>query len=177
MSFETIEQRYPNSFTDNWVTNLHHYTPAFVIFQGDTLHQNTIDDSNVETIYQELIGEFPHEVHRKTRPYVEEVYVHVDDLESNEELAEKVLEILKALEDYAIYDETHHSDLETSRFEEYIANELAWEISRELYFLDETDDIQAWIGENMDKVYENCDGSIDDYPFNTEKLAELYKKA
>lgn len=171
MSFETLEQHYPSFFTDNWVTNFHHYTPAFIIFQGDTLHQNTIDDSNVQTIYEELVNEFPHEVHKKSRPYVEEVYVHVDDLESNEELAEKVLEILKALEDYPIYDESHYCDLEHARLVEYMQDYLVVDLAHALGMDEEA--VAQWVLDNEDTVWDHFDGSVDDVPFNIEEIATL----
>lgn len=171
-AYETLVNNYHSSFTATWVTNLHHYTPAFVIFQGDTLHQNTIDDSNVETIYEELVGEFPHEVHKNARPYVEEVYIHVADLESNEELAEKVLDILKALDYYPIYDESHYSDLEYARLLEYMRDDLPHELALELD-RDDVEEIEQWIGDNMDTVWDHYDGSVDDVPINVEELAKL----
>lgn len=150
---------------------------SVIVYSGDTMHQNTIDDSNIETIFEDLNEQYPHLVGLEHKAYHSIIYINTSDMEENDEIARSVLGIFELLEDMPIYDDSHHSDLEDSRFEEYIANELAWEISRELYFMDDTDVIQVWIGENLELVYENCDGSIDDYPFNTEKLAELYKKA
>lgn len=170
-AFETLASNYYSSFTESWVTNLHHYIPAFVIYQGDTLHQNTIDDSNVECIHGELIEEFPHEVHKKSRPYVEEVYVYVADLESNEELAEKVLDILKALDDYPIYDESHYCDLENARLVEYMHDGFVFDLACELD--KEVEEVEQWVKDNQHAIWDHYDGSVDDVPFNIEEIAAL----
>lgn len=170
-AYETLEQHYPSFFTDNWVTNFHHYTPAFIIFQGDTLHQNTIDDSNVQTIYEELVDEFPHEVRIKSRPYVDEVYVSVDDLASNEELAERVAEVLKALDDYPIYDESHYCDLEHSRLVEYMHDGFVFDLACELD--KEVEEVEQWVKDNQQAIWDHYDGSVDDVPFNIEEIAAL----
>lgn len=150
---------------------------SVIVYSGDTLHQNTVDDSNIVTIFEELNGEYPNQVGLEHKAYHSIVYINTSDMEENDELAKSVLDIFELLEDMAIYDDNHHSELENSRFAYYLENELAWEISRELDFTIEEEVIQAWIGENLDLVWENCDGSIDDHPYNTEKLAELYKQA
>lgn len=170
-AYDTLVREYPSSFTENWVTNFYHYTPAFIVFQGDTLHRNTIDDSNVETIYEELVGEFPHEVRKKSRPYVEDVYVQADDLESNEELAERVLEIMKALEDYPIFDEGHYCELEHARLVEHMHDYLVSDLA---YALDKDEDEAAqWVRDNADTVWEHNDGSVDDVPFDVDAIAAL----
>lgn len=150
---------------------------SVIVYSGDTLHQNTIDDSNIVTIFEDLNEQYPHQVGLEHKAYHSIIYINTSDMEENDEIAKSVLGIFELLENMAIYNDSHHSELENSRFEEYLENELAWEISRELDFTIAEEDIQVWIGENLELVYENCDGSIDDYPFNTEKLAELYKQA
>lgn len=171
-AFETLVERYPNYLTDKWVTNLHHDTPAFVIYQADTLHQNTIDDSNVETIYDELVGMFPQYVHKESRPYVDEVYVYTDDLRHDEELAEHVLEVLEALDNYPVFNEQHYYDLEHERLVEYMSDQLVSELAYELD-RDDDEELAQWVRDNVDIVWEHNDGSVDDVPFNVEAIAAL----
>lgn len=176
IAFDTLVSNYPGQFTDNWSRDgrawVNYSEPAFVIYQGDTLHQNTIDDSNVETIYQELVGEFPHEVHRKSRPYVEELYVHVGDLESNEELAECVLEILVALDDYPVFDESHYCELEHERLVEYMHDGFVTDLAHELG-RDDDEELAQWVHDNVENIWDHYDGSVDDVPFNVEDIAKL----
>lgn len=171
-AFDTLESLFPNNFTETWVTNWHHTTPAFVIYQGDALHQNTIDDSNLDTIHDELVFEFPHQVHRATRPYVEELYVHADDLRNDEELAERVLEILEALDNYPVFNESHYCDLEHERLVEYMNDQLVSELAYELG-RDDDEELLQWVRDNIELVWDHNDGSVDDMPFNIEELAKL----
>lgn len=170
-AFETLVERYPNYLTDNWMTNWSHGTPAFVVYQADTLHQNTIDDSNVETIYDELVGMFPQYVHRASRPYVDEVYVYTDDLRHDEELAEHVLEVLEALDNYPVFNEGHYCDLEHERLVEHMHDYLVSDLA---YALDkDEEEVAQWVRDNVDIVWEHNDGSVDDVPFNVEAIAAL----
>lgn len=171
-AFETLVERYPSYLTVNWVTNWSHDTPAFVIYQGDTLHQNTIDDSNVETIYDELVGMFPLYVHKASRAYVDEVYVYTDDLRHDEELAEHVLEVLEALDDYPVFNDSHYCDLEHERLLEYMSDQLVSELAYELD-RDDDEELAQWVRDNVDIVWEHNDGSVDDMPFNVEAIAAL----
>lgn len=175
----TLYQRYQNSFTTTW------HVPSkplvylsgndsFVIAQQDTLHQDTIGESNTTRIYEDLNGEFPAQVHETSRAYVHDVYVRVEDLIDNDELAERVLEIMEELDNYPIFDEGHYSDLETERLMEYIENELPLELSIELG-IDEVDYLKAWIYSLDNNLYEFNDGSVDDAPFNVGELADEYR--
>lgn len=171
-AYDTLVRDYSSNFTDNWVSNFFHYIPSFVLFQGDTLHRNTIDDSNVETIYEELVCEFPNKIHLKSRPYVDDVHVHVDNLESNEELAERVLEVLKALDDYPIYDESHYYELEHARLVEYMHDGFVTDLAHELD-RDDDEELAQWVRDNVDTIMDHFDGSVDDVPFDVEEIARL----
>ena len=140
---------------------------------ADTLHQDTIGDSNVATVSDHLGPDIVEHL------YTTEVVVWVDDLEDDDDLAGEVLEVMEALDHYPVFDESHYCDLEYERLQAYAADVLPYEIASELD-LDRRDEavidrIMEWMSDNFPVVVEHNDGSVDDYPFNVKALAELYK--
>lgn len=175
-----LNRLFSNKFSSHWNRNAvpieyRHGNDAFVIESYDTLHQNTLGESNTTRIYEDLGEEFPGLVHESTRPYVHDVYVRVEDLINHDNLAERVLEICEDMDDYPAYDESHFSELENQRLHEYITEtlptELAYELGEEV-----SDQLIRWIGDNIETIYEYNDGSVDDAPINVEGLAEEYKR-
>lgn len=178
-AFDTLKARYPDDFTESW--NPQHraltygHDHAFIVYSGDTLHQNTIDDSNMECIYEELANKFPGQVHLTHRPYTSEIYVSVESLEDDEELADQVLDVRESLEEYAIYDCYHHSDLESERLAEYVEDVLIVDIANDLG-MDSPEKVRQWLITHYWAVWDYFDGSVDDAPFNTEALTELIRE-
>lgn len=176
-NLDTLRTRYPNRFTD---TTPRHRQPvvyenreAFIVIGSDTLNQDTVGDSNVTTVSEHLDAEVIDHL------YTTEVVVWVDDMEANDDLAGEVLEVMEALDNYPVFDDSHYCDLEYERLQEYAADFLPGEIAYELEVdpsdYAEIDRITEWVSDNYNVVMENNDGSVDDYPFNVKALAELYK--
>lgn len=146
---------------------------AFIVTGADTLHQDTVGDSNVATVSDHLGADIVEHM------YTTEVVVWVDDLEDDDDLAGEVLAVMEALDHYPVFDESHYCDLEYGRLQEYAADDLPYDIAYELG-VDLRDDaeidrITEWVSDNYVDVLANVDGSVDDAPFNIEALAELYK--
>ena len=176
-NLDTLRDRYSNHFTgvtpDILQPTVYVNREAFIVTGADTLHQDTIGDSNVATVSEHLDAEvIEHHYHT-------EVVVWVDELENNDDLAGEVLEVMEALGNYPVFDDSHYCDLEYGRLQEYAADDLPGEIAYELGFSmvdeEETYRISEWIADNFPVVMEHNDGSVDDYPFNVKALAELYK--
>ena len=176
-NLETLRDRYSNHFTgvtpDILQPTVYENREAFIVTGADTLHQDTIGDSNVATVSEHLDAEVIEHM------YTTEVVVWVDDMEANDDLAGEVLEVMEALGNYPVFDDSHYCDLEYGRLQEYAADDLPYEIAYELD-VDHRDDavihsISEWVADNFPVVMEHADGSVDDYPFNVKALAELYK--
>lgn len=170
-AFETLKRLYPTKFTERRHRDKQHYVPAFVIYGGASPRQYTISDSNAEAIHEELRGEFPHAIHRGAQ-FSEDVYAYVDDLESNEALADKVLEILRSFDERSIYNEDHYYDLEDKRLAEYMHSTLVSELARELGRGD-VEEIEQWVRNNEALIWKHNDGSVDGEPFNDKDIAAL----
>lgn len=176
-NLETLRDRYSNHFTgvtpDILQPTAYADREAFIVTGADTLHQDTVGDSNVTTVSDHLGADVVEHL------YTTEVVVWVDDLEDDDDLAGEVLEVMESLDHYPVFDDSHYSDLEYGRLQEYAADYLPGEIAYELEvdpFDDkEIDRIGEWIADNFPVVMEHNDGSVDDYPFNAKALAEMYK--
>lgn len=143
---------------------------AFIVTSADTLHQDTIGDSNVATVSEHLGAEVIE------RRYTNEVVVWVDDMEADDDLAGEVLEVMEALEHYPVFDDSHYCDLEQQRLAEYFREDLPGEIAYYLEGVTE-EEVSEWLREIDDSAWwDYNDGSVDDYPFDAEGLAEKYKR-
>lgn len=140
-----------------------------VLASQDLIHQDTIGQSNCDAIKDDL-GELAID---STRAWVREVYVPLSWI-TDEEIADQVEEVLHAMEMCSIYNEWHYSDLESARLNEYIEEDLPYEVAHELG-IDDSDELHQWILENQDIVWEHHDGSVDDVPFNVEAIAKEYQ--
>ena len=176
-NLDILRDKYSNHFTgvtpDILQPTVYVNREAFIVTGADTLHQDTVGDSNVATVSEHLDAEVIEHM------YTTEVVVWVDDMEANDDLAGEVLAVMESLNCYPVFDDSHYSDLEYGRLQEYAADYLAGEIAYELEvdpFDDkEIDRIGEWIADNFPVVMEHNDGSVDDYPFNAKALAEMYK--
>lgn len=176
-NLDILRDRYATHFTgvtpDNLQPIAYMDREAFIVTGADTLHQDTIGDSNVATVSEHLGAEVI------DHAYTSEVVVWVDDLEDDDDLAGEVLAVMESLDHYPVFDDSHYSDLEYERLQEFAADILPGEIAYELG-ADHCDDavidrIAGWVSDNFLVVMEHNDGSVDDYPFNVKALAELYK--
>lgn len=176
-NLDILRDRYADHFTGNAARyNLPTACmdrEAFIVTSADTMQQDTIGDSNVTTVSEHLGADII------DRAYTSEAVVWVDDMEDDDDLAGEVLEVMEALEDYPVFDDTHYCNLEYGRLQEYAADILPGEIAYELE-VDPRDDteidkITEWVSDNYHVVMEHADGSVDDVPFNAKALAELYK--
>ena len=170
-TIEDLRKEYPNNF---W-TNLR--DEEFIRLYGeDLISSDTVGESNVECIERDY--EWAEILYH---PYSRQVYTRVDDLIQNLEedgpdkpWVEEVYDLLRALEDYPIYDDSDFSERENKALMEYVEHSLAWDLCYELdNRTDECEDrIQDWISNNMDTVWECYDGSVDDQPINVTELAK-----
>lgn len=174
---EDLRRTHPNRFTDTWADpdTLNFPTPAFIVVSGGGgLAPDTIGDSNVFCVYEDLAYEFDVAVHKTWRPYVDEVWVTVQDMEESPELAEAVKEIVWALDRYPVYNEEDYCNRENKELNRYIEEDLEFELS--LYLDDDAEHCMAWLNENPDVLWGFNDGSVDDYPFNVESIADAYQE-
>lgn len=142
---------------------------VIVLASEDLIHQDTIGKSNCDSIADDLYDLAKDD----TRPYVREVYVPESAIHTEED-AIRVEEVLEALDDYPLYHEEHYLNLEHNRLLEYMEEELPGELSV-ILGIDESDELMQWIVDNQALVWEFQDGSVDDYPFNAEAIAESVK--
>lgn len=176
-NLDILRDKYATHFTGNLpgssLPTAYMDREAFIVTSADTLHQDTIGDSNVSTVSDHLGADII------DRAYTSEAVVWVDDLEDDDDLAGEVLAVMEALDHYPLFDESHYCDLEYGRLQEYAADDLPSEIAYELGFSmvdeKEIDRISEWVADHFPVVMEHADGSVDDVPFNIEALAELYK--
>lgn len=193
-AFDELRKNYRYKFTDTWPANAvtgtgYYANPAFIIASADALTQDTHADSNLITVKEHLNGLLPHSVQRKDRAFVSEIYTPIDLLEHDPELAQEILDVLDTLSNNAVFDDTHYSELELERLNEYVIDTLAYDMKSDmmrtllesqpeadLEAMEELDiaAIQDWIDLHSSTVLEHNDGSVDDVPFNSLALAQLY---
>lgn len=193
-AFDELRTNYRHKFTDTWpattvVGTGYSANPAFIIISADTMTQNTHADSNLITVKEHLNALFPYSVQCKDRAFVSEIYTPIDLLEGNPELAQEILDVLDTLLNNAVFDDAHYSELELERLNEYVIDALAYDMKSDmmrtllearpgadLESMGELDiaNIQDWIDRHSSTVLEHNDGHVDDVPFNSLALAELY---
>ncbi|BAU96058.1 hypothetical protein N24_1796 [Corynebacterium suranareeae] len=193
-AFDELRTNYRHKFTDTWpaatvVRTGYSANPAFIIISADAMTQDTHADSNLITVKEHLNGLLPYSVQRKDRAFVSEIYTPIDLLEGDPELAQEILDVLDTLNNNAVFDDTHYSELELERLNEYVIDTLAYDMKSDmmrtllkaqpgadLESMEELDiaAIQDWIDCNSSTVLEHNDGSVDDVPFDSLALARLY---
>lgn len=141
-----------------------------VIYSEDCIHSDLIGSSNVTRISEDYDW-----AEVEYHPWHNAVYVNLTVIEDDPEAMAEVWHLLRALDDYPVYDDSHHSDLEWEALNEYIENDLAGDLYYELGASDHDiwERIQFWIGlpGSRDVIFDHNDGSVDDCPINTEELA------
>lgn len=193
-AFDELRKNYRYKFTDTWPANAvtgtgYYANPAFIIISADAMTQNTHADFNLITVKEHLNTLFPYSVQRKDRAFVSEIYTPINLLEDNPELAQEILDVLDTLSNNAVFNDAHYSELELERLNEYVIDTLAYDMKSDmmralvkarpeadLEAMEELDiaNIQSWINLHSSTVSEHNDGSVDDAPFNSLALAEIY---
>ena len=79
--------------------------------------------------------------------------------------------IFESLEEYPIYDEGHYFELEHARLDEYVKDDLPYDLHHHLELTYTIEDVEAWLERHYDDVLECFDGSVDDMPIDLELLA------
>lgn len=193
-AFDELRTNYRHKFTDTWpaatvVGTGYSANPAFIIISADAMTQNTHADSNLITVKKHLNALFPYRVQRRDRAFVSEIYTPIDLLEGDPELAQEILDVLDTLSNNAVFDDAHYSELELERLNEYVIDTLAYDMKSDMMHtlleahpgadlesMEELDiaNIQDWIDRHSSTVLEHNDGSVDDVPFDSLALAQLY---
>lgn len=170
-TIENLRKEYPYNFETRF--NGDEYIR---IYGEDLIHSDTIGESNVESIERdyEWAEIKVHPWYRAVCVSVEAIEQHDEDCDEGEEWAEEVYDLIRALEDYPVYDDSDYSERENKALMEYVEHSLAWDLCYEIdNRTDECEErIQDWISDNMDKVWECNDGSVDDQPINVTELAK-----
>lgn len=133
-----------------------------------SMSQDTIGESNERSL--ERYSGLP--VKTGWRPYVYETWIDVDDI-ADVETAESVHGILTALRDYAIYDDSDYSELEWERLNEYVRDDLPSDLANDVGLTPwEAEYVGEWLANvPADELWEYNDGSVDDAPYSTERMA------
>lgn len=126
---------------------------------------DTIADSNREAI-QEQHPELPY---GSCKGCCDCLTVDVSVCTDND--LETLIRIYQSLEEYPIYDESHYSDLEYQRLMDYVSDDLAWDLYCTLELSHPLDDVETWVSEHEQDIWECHTGSVDDAPIDLDKLA------
>lgn len=134
-----------------------------------SMSQDTIGESNERSLERD--SGLP--VKTGWRPYVYETWVDVDDI-TDVETVELIHDILTALRDYPVYDDSDYSELEHERLNEYIRDDLPSDLANDVGLTPwEADYVGEWLANVPDAdMWEYNDGSVDDMPINTRNIAK-----
>lgn len=139
-----------------------------------SMSQDTIGESNERSLERD--SGLP--VQTGWRPYVYEAWVDVDDV-TDVETAELIHDILTALRDYPVYDDADYSELENERLNEYMRDDLPSDLANDVGLTPwESEHVAEWLANvPAEELWEYNDGSVDDMPINTRKMAKDHGRA
>ena len=151
----------------DWTADRHNDGGCITLVPGSLEGQDTVVDSNRESI----------QLHHEELPFTTcNGPCHCLDVDltlCTDKDVNTVVKILETLQDYAVYDDKHCTELEGQRFEKYVQDSLPWDLWLE-FSADEDvseDDCRAWIDTHELEVTECFVGSVDDQPIDTKLLA------
>lgn len=134
-----------------------------------SMSQDTIGESNERSLERD--SGLP--VQTGWRPYVHETWVDVDDI-TDVETVELIHDILTALRDYPVYDDSDYSELEWERLREYVRDDMPSDLANDVGLTPwEADYVGEWLANvPEEELWEYNDGSVDDMPYNTGRMAK-----
>lgn len=134
-----------------------------------SMSQDTIGESNERSLERD--SGLP--VKTGWRPYVYETWIDLDDM-TDVETVESVHGILTTLREYPVYDDSDYSELEWERLREYVRDDLPSDLANDVGLTPwEADYVGEWLANVPDEdMWEYNDGSVDDMPINTERIAK-----